>query len=449
MKHLWRIAITVLLALLAITGSGPQSGLAAPVDAPALGRSGAYAVGVRRVELTGPDAPDLTRWTGSGPVPHAPRKLPLEIWYPATFQPTGPSTPAEYVFPPLSPDDRPVPYRGRASREAKPASPPTGTRFPLVVLSHGYRNWPDLFSTLAEHLASHGYVVAVIAHGDQPEIGERSPVLSFAAVVGTRSADQRFVLAELARHPPRGFETLYDGNNAALLGYSMGGFGALATVGAGYDPRSTLATAMPAGLLTPFLEGGSGQASGAPANVRALVAFAPWGGAPPFRAWRPESLSGITVPALLVSGDADDVSGFTDGVRWIFDSMSGADRYLLVYQGARHNVPVDPLPEPLAQRFDYVERFGEPVWRRDRMLAINAHFVTAFLDKVLKGDRDSAAFLAVPTPIAAQGSWPIAPGANAGARLAGPTDPASAGYWPGFQRRWALGLELHHKQAGR
>jgi hypothetical protein len=35
----------------------------------------------------------------------------------------------------------------------------------------------------------------------------------------------------------------------------------------------------------------------------------------------------------------------------------------------------------------------------------------------------------------------------AGAAMAMPGDPATAGYWPGFQRRWALGLEMHHTTA--
>ncbi len=439
MKRFWQALGLVLIALFA----GPGTGFAAPVDVPALGAAGPHAVGLRRVELTEPDRFALSEWAGAGPIPRGPRRLPLEIWYPAAPGQSAKSPAAVYVFPALSPGDSPARYSGRATREATPVR---GMKFPLVVLSHGYRNWPSLFSHLAEHLASHGYVVAVIEHGDPPEQGERSPLLSFAAVVASRSADQRFVLDELARRPPAGLEALYDGGNAALLGYSMGGFGALATLGAGYDPASALAKAMPADLIGPFLEGGIAQSKGPPANVRALVAFAPWGGAPPLRAWRPEALARITVPALLVAGDQDDVSGYAEGVRWIFDSMTGSGRHLLVYQSARHNLPVDPVPDPLAQRFDYIERFGEPVWRRDRMLAINAHFVTAFLNAGLKGDGSAAALMAVPVPVAAQGSWPLAAGANAGAILATPTDPASAGYWPGFQRRWAIGLELHHRK---
>ena len=43
------------------------------------------------------------------------------------------------------------------------------------------------------------------------------------------------------------------------------------------------------------------------------------------------------------------------------------------------------------------------------------------------------------------GTWPSAFGQQWGGPYAGETQPA---YWRGFQRRWAAGLELHHKRAG-
>ena len=40
------------------------------------------------------------------------------------------------------------------------------------------------------------------------------------------------------------------------------------------------------------------------------------------------------------------------------------------------------------------EFFDEPVWRKDRITAINQHFVTAFLDLNLKGDEKPASLFA-------------------------------------------------------
>ena len=134
-------------------------------------------------------------------------------------------------------------------------------------------------------------------------------------------------------------------------------------------------------------------------------------------------------------------------MRWIYDHLTGAERWLLVYQNARHNIVGDGLAAVEDRDFVAVERFEEPVWRRDRILAINRHFVTAFLDTVLKGDAAHGAYLAPPTEKADAGVWPLGPNERVFGRTARADDPASKGYWPGFQRRWALGLELRHASA--
>ncbi|MDZ7869236.1 MAG: hypothetical protein U5L02_08540 [Rheinheimera sp.] len=47
---------------------------------------------------------------------------------------------------------------GTAFRDAAPAA---GTgQLPVVVISHGYTGYRSLMFYLAEHLASHGYIVA-------------------------------------------------------------------------------------------------------------------------------------------------------------------------------------------------------------------------------------------------------------------------------------------------
>jgi hypothetical protein len=84
-----------------------------------------------------------------------------------------------------------------------------------------------------------------------------------------------------------------------------------------------------------------------------------------------------------------------------------------------------------------LQSFDEPVWRKDRIAAINQHFITAFLDLYLKGDQTKRAFLHVPMSHSNDGKWVVAPGtADEGAFSKG------SDFWPGFQRRWALGLEM-------
>ena len=83
------------------------------------------------------------------------------------------------------------------------------------------------------------------------------------------------------------------------------------------------------------------------------------------------------------------------------------------------------------------EFFDEPVWRKERTMAINQHFITAFLDLNLKGDESKRGYLHVSPALSNEGKWPLPPGASAGAKVSDGTN-----FWKGFQRRWALGMSM-------
>ena len=426
------------LASAAATAPVPVS--ATLPDGPDLSAPGAFPVGVLRLDLVHGDQPDPGLPLVSGHVQHHDRALPLTVWFPAAPG-AGPSL-AHYH------DHQPGAFAtgGRAGAALLQAKPLRGQGFPLVIFSHGYRNWATGFADLAEGLASRGYVVAAIDHADVEPATPADRATSLAAVIALRSADQRYVMAELARRAAEGpLAGVYDPQRTALIGYSMGGFGAVTTAGSGFAAASPLTHMAPDGVLAPFTEGAPSEAP--PAQLKAVVLFAPWGGSEPLRAWAPSGLARITAPTLVVVGDHDDVSGYEGGVKWIYDHLTGAERWLLVYQNARHNIVGDGLAAVENRDFVAVERFEEPVWRRDRILAINRHFVTAFLDKVLKGDAAHGAYLATPTEKADAGQWPLGPNERVFGRTARADDPGSKGYWPGFQRRWALGLELRHAPA--
>ncbi len=428
MKH-WIFAAALWLGL-------APAGAQVLADAPQLAAPGAYAVGVTRLDLVNAAQPDLTLPPAPAGPARVDRLLPLTIWYPA-MRPARPLL-AHYAARMAGASAS----GGRTGTALLGAAPIRGQRFPLVILSHGYKGWATGLSDLAESLASKGYVVAGIDHRDVTPSAAVSSAASLGMTVISRSADQRFVAAELARRAGSGpLAGTYDPGNAALIGYSMGGFGAVASAGAGYDPGGPLA-ATTGGLLTPLLEG-----TPAIPGLRAVVLLAPWGGSPPLRAWRGAGLARVAIPALVIVGDHDDVSGYDNGVAWIYRNLTAADRWLLTYRDARHNVASDGITVTDKRDFENIERFEEPVWRRDRILAINRHFVTAFLDRVLKHDTVHGAFLDVPVAAADAGVWAPVPGKPADGAFAAAADALSKGYWPGFQRRWALGLELRHDAA--
>ncbi len=420
-----------------VIGSGDAAIAARSVEAPELGRPGAFAVGTRRIALDEPARPMLG---ASG--------------YQAGHVTLG----ATLFYPTLRNDGPRVVYQHSASRPQGKFYAITETgiaradvpvvpdhRFPLVVVSHGYGGWSTHFSRVLELIASHGYVVAAIDHEDLPHDDVPAFLASFGNVLVERSADQRAAIAGLltfAREGKGVFAAVNPEAPIGLIGYSMGGYGATATAGAVYDPAAhPLATIPQAGrdaLARPD--------PATAAKVGALVLIAQWGAQPDSRMWTTSAVNAITAPTLLIDGDQDDVVNYHDGVRWLFDHMTSADRRLLTFHGAHHNLVGNAVTLAPDAPEDVVGWFTDPVWRQERLNQLGAHFITAFLDASLRQDADHRAFLDVPTVESDAGVWPVAFGQQTGGRRSAAGEP---GYWRGFARGSAAGMALEHKEKGK
>ncbi len=437
MKILFALALTV-----AAYGQ-PTPPSVPDVDAPELAARGKYSVGVRTVEITIPGAPDILHFdSATGKAPLYDRPLTLEIWYPATI----PSGQAESVYwdspVPNAPAGKTFRLAGKALRDAPPVR---GAAFPLVIVSHGYPGSRTFMSYLSENLASKGYVVAAIDHTDSVW----GAVRGFPSTLLNRSNDQLStieILSERAKQPGDFLNGVVDSSRVAVIGYSMGGYGALATAGAPYSKSSAMVQAVPGGYFEPWTEGSAAFAARDRSMIKAVVAIAPWGNQPPYNGWDASGLAGIRIPALFVVGDQDDVSVYGEGVKKAFEGAVNSERWMLVYQNARHNVGGNPAPPEAMGDFATRAFFDEPVWRKERICEINQHFVTAFLDLWLKGKTESRAYLDV-AGNSNDGKWAAGPGAAAA--FSSGVDSAGNRYWKGFQRRWALGLEMHHTAAAK
>ena len=432
-----RLVLSV-FAVLALTGVA-QADTAPSVpgaDAPELAALGPNPVGVRTLTLIQPDQPDLLAFDKtSGTAPRIDRQLVVDVWYPAKSTPKA--RPA--VYPDALSAEPPKPpvaftVQGIAMRDA----PGLQGRFPLVILSHGYGGATAGLSWLGENLASKGYVVVTPRHKD-PEYGDPA---GFAGPVYRRPNDIAFAARQarlLAQQGAPGLAAA-DPSRTVLIGYSMGGYGALTCAGAALDPKGVVGL-VPGGLMSPFAAGGTRAADLAVPDVKAVVAIAPAGVA--FNAWGAEGLSGVSAPLLVIGGDRDRTVGFEGGVRPVFDRAVHAERYLLVFQNGGHAIGMSGAPTAMRGSVWDLDWFEDPVWRHDQIMAISQHMITAFLDAKVKGEADKLAYLDTDVVRSNDGKWPV--GGPAGYAPFSPGGPGVV--WKGFRKNHALGLELHHAPA--
>lgn len=414
-----RALVVLLLTLVANTAAAQTNRIdIVRPDAPELAAFGAHDIGVRTLVVTDPDRPDILSATPGDPTPLYDRSLTVEIWYPATLA-QGQTPGTRYSTITRNPDITAT-LAGRAVRNAEPSEQGP---YPLVIVSHGYPGNRFLLSHLGENLASKGYVVVSIDHTDSTYDDQQA----FGSTLYNRALDQRAVLDAMAAFASEGghfLNGIVDADNTAIIGYSMGGYGAVNNLGAGYSQDAvTSGSAPPNGLLNDLAAGNPDYRRSLDPRIKAGIPIGPWGMRGGF--WDAEGLAGLTVPALFVAGDADGTSGYEDGVRAIYEGATNSDRYLLVFKNAGHNAAA-PMPLPVefleAENPQGASHYTDPVWDTVRMNNILQHFATAFLDLHLKGAGEMREYLNLPE------------------------DGAAAGRdgWKGFSGRGAVGLLMYH-----
>jgi len=404
-------------------------------DAPELAKFGKYSIGVQTVSLSHTNQLDVLAMAKGGKSPRYDRPLTLEIWYPA---PSSSLERREYKDVYLRDGETKVTLTGRAQRNAQPIK--TISPFPLIILSHGYPGNRFLMSHLGENLASKGYVVASIDHTDSTYENKEA----FASTLVNRSFDQMFVLNEMERfskQPGHFLQGVVNADQTGLIGYSMGGYGAVISAGAGVTQKSIdYSWGAPNGALNVHKAGSQTHSDLIDSRLKAVVAFAPWGKNHDF--WDKKGLEGLKIPMMYIAGSDDDVSGYENGVKSLYEGSVNTDRYLLTYQFANHNAGA-PIPPPKeswkyseAIGFAPFEHYADPVWDSVRMNNIAQHFATAFMDTYLKNQKEKMAYLDVTTD-SAEGVYSLDEQKK-------PTEEHS--YWLGFPDRSAKGLSLEFKR---
>jgi predicted dienelactone hydrolase len=348
----------------ALAGGPRRAGdrAAGPVAPP--DRLGSYGVGYRTVTVV-----DDTRPT---------RPLTTAVWYPSSARLAAPGvlggpTPASYEI---------APGVGLQSRVAVAQGPVAAGRFPLVVISHGSAGSRVQFATLAEALASRGYVVAAPDHpGDtmaDVATGRKEPLVDLAS---DRPLDVWAVI-DWMLCPDREFGPVVDPGRVAVVGFSFGGLTALASS---------------VGFLT------------APPDPRVKVVV----GISPATDVLPAALVGrVTVPTLLIGGTVDPMTPVERNADVTFRELTASpDRLEVRVTQATHNSFSDlceqaylaadgRVPAEVARQLQLGALITCPPPLVDPATArqVARWYTVAYLERYLRGDVRYASFL---TPAAA------------------------------------------------
>ncbi len=245
--------------------------------------------------------------------------------------------------------------------------------FPVIVFSHGLGGSRDGYRYLGERWASRGYVSVHPQHpgSDRELLKSGHPYLSASLAAANpknaldRPKDVSFVIDQLAKlNGQAGFplKGKLDLSRIGVGGHSFGAYTALASAGRVLQPRV------------------GGPIDLADKRIKACVALSA-----PVKSKERDcpGYASFKVPCLHMTGTKDDSPiGETPAAlrRVPYDCISGADQYLVTFEGGDHMVfsgRVVERPRPNDARF--------------QGLVLVA--TTAFWDAYLKGDPAAKAYL--------------------------------------------------------
>jgi predicted dienelactone hydrolase len=394
---------------------------------PELAAAGKYKVGVKTLDITNEKYVDLLTNQSK------PRTLKIEVWYPAEYNKGTPLTSYENE----TRLAKKFSIQANAVRDAVPLV--SGSAYPVVVISHGYTGYRQIMFYLGEHLASHGYVVAAIDHTDSTNEDVdivNAPFNGFPSTLINRSRDQQFTL-DFMTQEKHFLSTVVNTKDAGLIGYSMGAFGALNTVGGCYNftlEQAGMFTGTQDEKMLPLVQkalnscaAGQYEKPKVDDKWKAAIMFAAWGGQN--NLFTHKSLANIQVPKLFVSGNLDDISGYA-GIQSLYQKTQAPSTYLLTVINARHNIAPHPAPkEAWGSETDF-GHYYEPAWSSSVLNDINKHFALAMMDCHVKKQSEACDYLNLP-PSSDQVQVQV------DGKLPEP--------WKGFDSRFSTGLRWQQK----
>lgn len=217
---------------------------------------------------------------------------------------------------------------------------------PVIVISHGMAEDRTTFAYLAQHLASHGFAVAVVEH---PGVSSQRFQQYFAGLASppepmesiNQPLDVKYVLDELQRHSQSDslLQNRLNLQQVAVIGHSHGGYAALSLAGATINFDLLRRNCDRDNFLNMSLLVQCKTAGLPPINyplrddrVKAIIAVNPLSSS----IFGQQGLSQIQVPVMLVTGSKDVVTPAVPEQIRPFTWLTTPERYLVLIENGTH-----------------------------------------------------------------------------------------------------------------
>ncbi|WP_425215436.1 alpha/beta hydrolase [Tumidithrix helvetica] len=219
---------------------------------------------------------------------------------------------------------------------------------PVIVISHGVASNPDTFAYLSQHLASHGFAVAVLEHPGTGSKDFKAFLAGFHAAPNPkdiiyRPLDIKYLLDELERQSKIDPTLRIDSQQVGVIGQSLGGYTVLALSGAEFNFEQLQAVcSQPEPNVLSFNVSQILQCRAAnlpPANynlrdrrIKAVLAVNPVTST----MFGKQGMSQIQIPIMIVASGDDILTPVIPEQVFPFTWLTAPIKYLVMVKGGTH-----------------------------------------------------------------------------------------------------------------